>query len=140
MNRVAMLDLRARAALAAADESRPHLHRERFMRIALDCARSMERQRVGWASAMAVMLRAGVHQCRGRNDLALGLFDRAHDEFLALDMHLMAAVAQRRHGELTGGDAGHAEINESDVWMNSQAIRDPAALARMFAPCTVGLT
>jgi hypothetical protein len=136
MNRVAMLDLRARAALAAADESRTPRHRERFIRIVLECANGMERQRVDWASAMAVMLRAGVHQSRGRDDLALTLFDQAHDEFLALDMRLLAAVARRRHGELTGGDAGQAEIDESEMWMRSQAIRDSGALARMFAPST----
>jgi len=96
----------------------------------------MERQQVDWASAMALMLRAGVHSCRGRDERALALFDRASHRLMSLDMGLMAAVARRRYGELMAGSGGRTEIDASEAWMARQGIRDPAALAQMFAPFT----
>jgi hypothetical protein len=134
MHRVSMLDLRARAALSAAGETRQSSRHKAFLRTALRCGRAMERQRADWASAMALMLHAGVYRCQGHDDLARALFERAQRQLASVDMHLMAAVAGRRHGELAGGDAGRAEIEASEVWMRGQGIRDPAALSRMFAP------
>jgi tetratricopeptide (TPR) repeat protein len=134
MHRVSMLDLRARAALLAAAETRPSSRHKAFLRTARRCARAMERQRADWASAMALMLHAGIYRCQGHDDLARALFDRAHRQLASVDMYLMAAVAGRRHGELVGGDAGRAEVEASEVWMRGQAIRDPAAMSRMFVP------
>jgi hypothetical protein len=140
LTRVSMVDLRGRVALAAAHESGHARSRQRFVRIALECAKAMERQRVEWASALALMIRAGAEQCRGRDDLASPLFDRAHATLVTLDMRLLATVALRRHGELTRGAIGSAKITDSDAWMRSQGIRDPEAFARMLAPTSAAAT
>jgi hypothetical protein len=134
MIRVNMLDLKGRAALAAACQAPSTTKRDRLLRIANRAAEAMTRQGVGWAGAMALMVRAGIERARGRNDDATSLFTQAHEALVAVDMHLLAAVAHRQRGQLIGGTAGIAAVDEADQWMRDQEIRDPAALAQMFAP------
>jgi len=49
-------------------------------------------------------------------------------------MGLYAAAAAHREGGLRGGDEGRQRRERGDAWMQSQAIRDPASMARVFAP------
>jgi hypothetical protein len=132
--RISMLDLKGRAALSAATEAARASDRERFCLVARKCARTMEQQRVEWAAGLALMLRAGVHQLRLEPAAAVAALGRAHETFRARDMNLLAAVARRRRGEMTGGGQGTAHITEADAWMRAQDIREPASFTRMFAP------
>jgi hypothetical protein len=52
-------------------------------------------------------------------------------------MNLHRAVAQRRLGELIGGDEGASRIAASESWMHSEGIRDPQKVAYVFAPWAV---
>jgi hypothetical protein len=132
--RISMLDLKGRAALSAATEAARASDRERFCLVARKCARTMEQQRVEWAAGLALMLRAGVHQLRLEPAAAVAALGRAHETFRARDMNLLAAVARRRRGEMTGGGQGTAHITEADAWMRAQDIREPASFTRIFAP------
>jgi hypothetical protein len=49
-------------------------------------------------------------------------------------MHLYAACARRRRGQLLGGDAGRRLVEEADAWMSGQAIRRPDRMADLLAP------
>jgi hypothetical protein len=49
-----------------------------------------------------------------------------------MSLHVM--VARRRRGELLGGAAGEALVQQADTWMAGQAIRRPARMADMLAP------
>jgi hypothetical protein len=132
--RVSMLNLKGRAALSAAVSAVSTADRERFCDAVLDGARALERCRGRWAEALALMLRAGTAKLQADDERALTLFNRAHDALVDLEMSLVAAVARRRCGELTGGDAGRTLVADSENWMRAQDIRDPAAFARMFSP------
>jgi hypothetical protein len=132
--RVSMLDLKGRAALSAAMGSPAGSDRRGLCGAALECARAMERLRVAWAEALALLIRAGVHRLQSESDKELHLLNQAHDALMALDMNLLAAVARRRRGELIGGDEGAVLIAAGTDWMRAQEIRDPSAFARMLAP------
>jgi hypothetical protein len=132
-NKVIMLDVRGRAALAAIDEgdSSGDLLRE-----AQRAAKLIDRERTDWGSAMAELLRAGIDVRRGKKDAALRRLESAEQRLGAVDMNLYRAAAQRRRGELTGGSEGEALIAASEAWMRAEGIHDPERLAYVFAPWT----
>jgi hypothetical protein len=49
-------------------------------------------------------------------------------------MTLHAAVARRRLGFVQDDDRGRVLVDTVDAWMAGQAIRNPAHMARLFAP------
>jgi hypothetical protein len=49
----------------------------------------------------------------------------------ANDMKAMAACAERRIGELRGGDEGSARVAEADATLRALKIKDPAKFARI---------
>jgi hypothetical protein len=49
-------------------------------------------------------------------------------------MNLHAAVARRRRGELTGGEAGAQAMREADAWMRSREIRNPQTMSTLLVP------
>jgi eukaryotic-like serine/threonine-protein kinase len=133
MMRVNMLDLKARAALAAAWQSPSRAERRRLLSVADRCASKLGRQGVSWAAALGLMLRAGIADARGEENQATTLFAQAHEALSAVDMLLHANVAKRRHGQLAG-ELGTSAISEVDEWMAIQGVQNPAAMAQMFAP------
>jgi hypothetical protein len=132
--RICMVDLRGRAAIAAARDTSQASERERLLRVALDCAARIERERAEWAAPLALVLRAGVHVCRARAEAAVPLLGSAEEAFTRLDMHLHAAVVRRRRGESVAGVEGADLIGRSDAWMAGQNVRDPESLCEVFAP------
>jgi hypothetical protein len=134
LTRICMIDLRGRAAIAAVQETPQPSERERLLRIALDCAAKIEGEGAEWSAPFALMIRAGVHVCRGQDEAALRLLDRAEEALAGLDMLLHAAVVRRRRGQLIGGENGAELIARSEAWMTGQEIRDPEAMSELFAP------
>jgi hypothetical protein len=49
-------------------------------------------------------------------------------------MELYATVARRRLGEVIGGEQGEELVDEAEVWMRRQQIKNPPAMTRMLAP------
>jgi hypothetical protein len=123
--------LRGRAALAAAaawsGERRAQLlaevERER---------RELERQPLISAPAEAGVLAAGIARLRGDDQQAADLLAQAETRFRTASMELSAAAVRYRRGELVGGGLGARLIAESDRWMRSQTVRNPAAMARVI--------
>jgi tRNA A-37 threonylcarbamoyl transferase component Bud32 len=125
---------RAWSALAAAREDP---RRRELLRVAERDARELERERHYSPSAnraRAQLIYAGVQAVRGDDARATEHLTAAIRGFKAEQSWLMHAVAQRRLGEVRGGDEGKALIATSDAWMAGQRIANPVALSRIFAP------
>jgi len=133
--RVDTLFSKSRVALAAATSSADSRSLER---IALRCARRLERENVAWATAMARLVRAGVAGVRGEGPRAAARLAEAAAAFDAVNMPLYAASARRRLGEILGGDEGAAMVADADSLMTGRGVRKPARLAAMYAPGFTG--
>ncbi|MCC7535819.1 MAG: protein kinase [Deltaproteobacteria bacterium] len=130
---LAMLDLRGRAALAAAWASPPG-ERARKIRSALDDAARIDAQDASWARPLATLLRACVAQSEGRLDDASSRYAEAAAAFDTHDLELHGAVARMREGHLRGGDEGRALVERATEWMRAQRVRAPDRMAALLAP------
>jgi hypothetical protein len=134
--RILTSDLRARVALAVAataPNARPHL------RAAHHHIRLLQRERMPWGEALAQLLCAGVAARRHDRIEAVRLLREAVERLEAVDMHLHAAAARRRLGELLGGGEGRELVARADAWMATQKIANPARMTDMHAPGFAGL-
>jgi eukaryotic-like serine/threonine-protein kinase len=131
--RIEALQLRARLALASAEQSRGD-SRENGLRNAARDARLVERERTPWGLALARLVRAGIAATRSQTHEAVRLLVQTEEELEGLDMALYAAAARRRRGQLLGGDEGAVLIAEADAWMAGQDVKNPARMADMLAP------
>ncbi|MDP1828464.1 MAG: protein kinase [Archangium sp.] len=96
---------------------------------ALRHADALEGEQVGWANALAAMIRGLVepgHEAGLRT--ALELFDEN-------EMALFSATTRLRLGEVQGGDVGAANVRAAGAWLKAQGVRNPQAMARMLSPC-----
>jgi hypothetical protein len=134
MLRIELLELRGRSALAAAVVARPACHRWWLLASAAHDARRLEREDEPWARAHAQLLRAGIATLRGDHDRATAGLRAAADQFAGLEMHLHAAAARRRLGEILGGPKGCGLISLADDWMRERTIRDPAHMTSVYVP------
>src|SRR5262249_20273518 len=75
LNRINMLHLRARGALAAAQA--PGAEKEKLLRVATRDARRIARERMPWSNPLAELLLAGVAATRGQTERALELLRAA---------------------------------------------------------------
>ena len=128
--RIEMLRLHARTALAAAAASADP---GPLLRQAERDVRRLEHEATPAAVLHARVIRAEVVATRRDKRGAHVLLAAAVTGFEAQDMHLCAASARRRLGELLGGDEGLDLIAQADCWMMSQTIRDPARMATLNA-------
>jgi hypothetical protein len=121
--RVNALETWGRTALAAgrADEAESH-------------ASGLESEGLAWATACALLLRAGAEALRGRREPASSRLVEANNAFVALEMKLHAAAAGHRLGMLVGGDEGRALVSRAEGAFASEGIVDPAQLVRLLAP------
>jgi tetratricopeptide (TPR) repeat protein len=128
--RIEAMYLRARLALASAAGQK----RERRLQIAEQLAKRITREQMAWSNPLALMIHAGLAHRRGDDSRAVALLSQAMEGFTAADMALYAATAQRRLGEIKGGDGGAELVREADEWMDRQQIKNPAAVANLMAP------
>ena len=129
--RIDVLEHSGRAAVAAAAAARDP---RPLLRTAAGYARRLDRERLPWARALALLIRAGVASVRGDATSAVTLLTGAAAAFDAVDMGLFAASARRRLGVLLGGEEGGALMAQADAWMTGQEIRNPARMAACVAP------
>lgn len=133
--RLLVLDLRARAAIAAAAE-RPGGSgeaRELVARARADAA-AILRVDSPWARALGLVLRASLHAQRGDRDATLAELARAEEALTASGMLLRAASVRRRLGQLTGGDAGSARVTAAETAMAELGVRNAEAMTRLYVP------
>jgi len=84
--------------------------------------------------AFGQMMAAAVAALRGERDRAVALLSDAARGFEEQGMKLYHAVAQRRQGELLGGQAGETLVRGADELMRSEEVRNPERVADMYAP------
>jgi len=101
---------------------------------AAQMARSLEGERVGYASAWALFLRAGVaYQKMDFNRSAL----RLREAISAADQAGMAQYAvagRRRLGELIGGEEGASLVRQANEALGRQGVKSPKKLSDALVP------
>jgi len=102
----------------------------KLARIGRGLLKSPDTYAQGWGQ----LVRAGAAKLAGDSEAALRHLEAAEEKFTGAEMAAYRAVARRRRGELIGGDEGRELIAESDAWLEGQAVRNPTAWARMYAP------
>jgi hypothetical protein len=121
---------RARSALAvAAGSGRPGP----LLREAARDARRLARERVVWADAWALLIRAGVACIKGDTDAAVKLLPAAAATFDRAGMCICAA-ARRRLGQLLGGAEGRTLVEQAEACIAAKGVKDPARMAAMYTP------
>ena len=106
----------------------------RHLRAAARDARHVEREQLPWATALSVLVRAGIAERRGDIERATALLSDAISRLEDCQMRLWWAAAVRRKGELIGGIEGQALTEVADAWMQNQGVTQPARMARALAP------
>ena len=127
--RIMMLDLRARAALAAA---RGAPDAPRLIARARRDAQSLRQESSECARALSDSLMAAVALSEGNRAAAMGLLSDAATAFDRLHLRLRAACARRHLGTLLGGDEGRALVAAADVRMGEEQIVNPARMASTY--------
>jgi hypothetical protein len=123
--------LRGRLQLAAAKAGENvEANRKRAER----AARSLEREKIDYATVWSLALRAGLAAQSGERQVAL----RFLGEEVALaeqrDMAFHAAAARWRSGQLVGGEEGARAMAIAESWLRRQAIEVPRRMIEIVAP------
>lgn len=108
------------------------------LKAAAKAARRLERERVGYTTAWAHLIRAGIAARLGDLPATIELLSSAERASNESDLSLLAAAARRRRGELklaSGGVEGSEMIAQADSQLRNLGIRAPA---RMVAAVTAG--
>jgi hypothetical protein len=96
----------------------------------------MKRHCMPWGNALADLTKAGIAATRGDRNAAMTLLRAAEAGFDAAGMHLYAAAARRRRGQLTGDAEGQSLVDATGLWMAAQNIRNCERMTAMLAPGT----
>ena len=132
--RIDAYQLRGRAAMAMmAATAGPE-----YLKVVIDVARALRRQRAPWATGFADQLDGAVAAWRGDRAKGLALLASSERVFAKAEMNGYLAATRRRRGEYLGGDEGRLLIETADAWFATQRVKNPAALARCFAPAMPG--
>jgi hypothetical protein len=97
-------------------------------------AQRILREGMPWANSYVLLLRAAVAYQTGDARAAVERLGLAIEGFEASDMQLHAAVCRWRLFRLVDGARARALRAEADDYMARQEIRNPVAMARLFAP------
>jgi serine/threonine protein kinase len=128
---ISALDVRARCALGRAAGPPSGTATESLIAAALADADRIDRERMAWATPLALLVRAGAASLRGEAEGAAKLLAAAEDAAGRARLGLHTAVARHRRGLLT---ADRALVDAAEAWMASQGVRNPPRLAGMLCP------
>ena len=125
--------LRARAGLLGSRAA--HDTGKRLLQRALADAQAAAALRLPGFEPRIRLVRAGIELRRGERDTALSLLEAVlSDPGDAPDAPFLIACAERRKGELVGGELGDALVTRSELALRAQGVHNPAAFVRLFAP------
>ncbi len=131
--RVLMIDQEGRCAPAAAAQT-PSAPPPALVAAAQAKAVELGRVNSPWAQALGIALGAGVSALRADRAATISELDRAGKALTAVDMQLHAAAIQRRHGQLTGGAIGIAQVAEAEAAMDKLGVQNHEAMTRLYTP------
>jgi eukaryotic-like serine/threonine-protein kinase len=121
----------AAGALASWPDGAGRGRLEREVRSAAD---RLDRERIDYAGALALMIRGRLAALGDDRARAIRSYSAAADRFRALTMPLHEAATLLRLGECLGPDEGEGLVRRASDWLASQPIRDPEAMSRMILP------
>jgi hypothetical protein len=130
--RVHLLDVRARASVAAAREDRAR--RESLVTQADRCASRLEGEGLAWARALGVAARGGVASVRGDAGRARASYAEAVRSFEELGMRVHAIAAKAKLAAVEGGDGASAVRAECFAEIGRRGVKDPERYAEMLVP------
>jgi eukaryotic-like serine/threonine-protein kinase len=131
--RIVNLDLRGRAALAAAAAA-SGTARKGFLAEARRMVKALQKERASWAQPCATTIRAALAHLDGDDTAAAALLAEAAAAFDEHEMRMHASVARARRGALVAGEAGASDRESARVWMQAQAVANPEKFVRVLAP------
>src|SRR5262249_1973109 len=102
-----------------------------FIRVARKGARRLEGEASPMARCFAPLLRGALANLSGDRQAAARHLGDAVNACETADMHLYAAAARRRLGEVRG-DAPLVTL--ADDWMRNQEVRNPPRMTGMLVP------
>jgi hypothetical protein len=117
----------------ASIESNPSLRDARLAE-ATRLARRLERERMGWTSLLASLLRAAIANARDDADAAVAALKLSLETARRAEMSMHGAAAAWQLGRLLGGDEGARLVVDAETAMNAEDIRAPARWAAMLVP------
>lgn len=97
-------------------------------------ARRLEREDRPYATAWAKLLRAGHANQQGDTKQAMQLLREAVLLGEEHHLHINAAAARRRLGQLLGPREGEPLLHAADTWMQREGIQNPARMTALFTP------
>jgi len=122
--RVTVLDQRSRAALMQGGQTA----------LALRCARDLEREGLPYASALALLLRAGLARSKGANETAARSYREAALLFETQGLSLHAAAARVREAELLDPREGLEQRVQALAALAQAGVSKPEKMANFVAP------
>jgi hypothetical protein len=131
MIRIQMNEMRARAALAVAEQA---ANPEPYLSIVEGRVGRLEREASCWAEGHARFLRAGVAACRKDAARALHELGEAARAYARYDMALQECVMRLRSAEIHGGEQGRCQAEPILERMKALGVASPEPWARMAAP------
>jgi hypothetical protein len=123
---------RAQASLAQA--ASVERDRRKHLQQATRLARRIERQRVPWGNAIAVLIRASISSIGGNHQQTLVLLAKAEAALNAADMSHLVAACRYRRGCLLGGAEGQNLVGAAKEWAKKERVTNPARMFDMLVP------
>jgi hypothetical protein len=130
--RIGLAEVRGRACVSLAAIDGPDAAAMR--REAESHIRTLDREQLPWATALATILRAGLSNVAGDRDTALAQLALADESLGALGLRLAQAIVQRRRGVLLGGSEGQALVREGERYLLDQGVKNIARMSALYAP------
>ena len=130
--RVQFLDVRGRVMVAAARDNEA---RRKSLLAGVDrCASLLTKENLGWARALAEVLRGGAASVRGDSDRARTSYRQAARAFVELDMEVHALAAEARLALIEGGEGDRAARVDHLAKIGERGVRNPERFAEMLVP------
>ena len=134
ITRIQLFHIRGRAALCCASQTDDARQREALLREARRCARTLARRRARLSTGLSELLNAGVASVHGDRRRALGHLVSADAVLQQAEATIFRLVAQRRRGELVGGEEGRVLVDEAEQMLRARLIAAPAKLTDAWIP------
>jgi tRNA A-37 threonylcarbamoyl transferase component Bud32 len=131
--RLQTIQLRAHCALCAASEARGAA-RAALLDAAERDRKRLEREAGPWPAAIATHLAAGIANLRGDRERCLELLRQSEQNYVKMEMQLVAASVRRRLGILLGGDEGRALVATADAFFALQRVARPDRWTAALVP------
>jgi serine/threonine protein kinase/tetratricopeptide (TPR) repeat protein len=125
--------IRGRLALASALHASPR-EAARLRKIAASMARSLKKEKDGFASVAALLLDATLANQNRDDAAARSALRQAISAADVVGMRLHAASARRRLGELLQGEEGDALLARGEQMMEDEGVADPVKMTEVYLP------